>query len=85
MTNCPDPESDPCVTPGSTIADALVRLGPRTVEGDYGRVTMASVDDAIKAVEYDRSRCLMKKRSNVSSMLRFISGHRLAPHDGRGS
>lgn len=78
--------NDPCaVSPGSTIADALVRIGPRTVEGDYGRVTMASVDDAIKAIEYDRSRCLMKKRSNLSAALKMISGHRLAAHDGRAS
>lgn len=79
------PENDPCSVPGSTIADALQRLGPRTVEGDQGRVTMPSVDDAIKAIEYDRSRCVMKGRSSISSALRRISGYRLMTHDGRGS
>lgn len=77
---------DPCsVTPGRTIADVLVALGPRTVEGDYGRVTMASVDDAIKAAEYDRRKCAMKGRAKITSALRAISGYRLVSHDGRGS
>lgn len=78
------PENDP-VQPGSTIADALVRIGPRTIEGDQGRVTMPSVDDAIKALEYDRKRSAMKNRAGIRGVLRTITGFRLSAHDGRAS
>ena len=51
--------------PGSTIAAALLAIGPRTVEGDQGRVSMHGVHDAIAAIEYDRKRTLLKNRAGV--------------------
>jgi len=80
MSNCPKP-----VTESSTIANALTALGPRTVEGDQGRVSMHSVHDAIAAMEYDRKRTALKNRATTRSMLLTISNHRLATHDGRAS
>ena len=70
---------------GSTIANALLAIGPRTVEGDQGRVSMPSVHDAIAALEYERKRTLMNNRAGVRAALRTISNHRLAAHDGPGS
>lgn len=70
---------------GQTIADALNTIGPRTIEGDQGRVSMPGVHDAIAALEYERRRTKMKNKKGVASVLRTISGHRLLAHDGRGS
>ena len=80
MSSCPEPTNE-----SATIANALTALGPRTVEGDQGRVSMHSVHDAIAAMEYDRKRTSMKNRAAVRSMLLTISNHRLATHDGRAS
>ena len=80
MSDCPDGTNRP--TP---IAEALLALGPRTVEGDLGRVTMHSVSDAIKAAEYTNGRDKMKNKAGVRAVLRTISGHRLATHDGPGT
>ena len=77
MSDCTD--GVPTPTP---IADALRALGPRTVEGDQGRVTMHSVSDAIKAQEYTDKRDKMKNKAGVRAVLRTISGHRLLNHDG---
>jgi hypothetical protein len=68
-----------------SIADALLAIGPRTVEGDQGRVSMHSVHDVIAAMEYDRKRNRMKNRASVRHALLTISNHRLATHDGRAS
>ena len=76
-------ESNP--QPGSSIAQVLARLGPRTVEGDQGRWTGYSIDEAIKADEYERKRDAVKNKKTVASVLRTIGGHRLVTHDGRGT
>lgn len=70
---------------GQTIADALDTIGPRTIEGDQGRVSMPGVHDAIAALEYERKRNAMKNRKGTAAVLRTISGHRLLAHDGRAS
>lgn len=79
MSTCPNDLTN------KTIAEALVALGPRTVEGDQGRVSMASVHETIAAIEYDRQRNQLRNRSSMSNALRTISNHRLATHDGRAS
>ena len=70
---------------GQTIATALAALGPRTIEGDQGRVSMHGVHDAIAALEYNRKRSKMQNRSGIAAVLRTISNHRLTAHDGRAS
>jgi hypothetical protein len=80
MSNCEQNKNS-----GQTIAEALVSIGPRTVEGDQGRVSMHSVHDAIAAIEYDRKRNKMKNRAGIRSVLLTISNHRLATHDGPAS
>lgn len=82
---CNETPIDPCTAaPGSTIANALAALGPRTVEGDYGRVTTHSVNDAIAATEYQRKRCTLGNRSKTAGMLRSMS-YRLVAHNGPAS
>ena len=78
MSDCKD------TSPGSasTVAQALNNLGPRTVEGDQGRVTMHSVGDVIAAMEYERKRSSLKSKKHTAAVLRTISGHRLEAHDG---
>jgi len=77
MSDCnPNPAGGP------TISEQLLALGPRTVEGDQGRVSMHSIHDAIAAIEYERKRTLLKNKRQVSAMLRTISGHRLAAPGG---
>ena len=60
-------------------------MGPRTVEGDQGRVTMHSVQDAIAALEYERKRTLLPNRAAMRNAMITISNHRLATHDGRAT
>lgn len=78
--SCPNDQSS-----GTSIADMLLALGPRTVEGDQGRVSMYSVQEIIAAVEYDRNRSKMRNREQIRSVLRTISNYRLATHDGPAS
>ena len=80
MSNCNDSSQS-----GQTIANRLAALGPRTLEGDQGRASMYGVQDAIAAEEYDRKRRLLNSKSAANSMLRTISGHRLAAPGGRAS
>jgi hypothetical protein len=80
MANCTPKANNP-----TTIAEALVNIGPRTVEGDQGRVSMHSVHDAIAALEYDRKRSQLNNRASLRSALLTISNHRLATHDGPAS
>lgn len=68
-----------------SIADRLLAIGPRTVEGDQGRVSMPSVHEAIAAMEYERKRTQLTSKRKLGSALRTVSGHRLLMHDGRGS
>lgn len=78
-----DPNNPECNT-GPSIKQVLDALGPRTVEGDQGRWTGHTVQDAIAADQYDRK---VKASQNVGfarRVLRSISV-RLASHDGRGS
>ncbi len=80
MSTCPNQQSS-----NPTIAQQLANLGPRTVEGDQGRVSMYNIDEAIRALEYERKRNKMRSKSGTAAVLRTISGHRLATHDGPGS
>jgi hypothetical protein len=80
MANC---EKDP--NRPTTIAEALVSIGPRTVEGDQGRVSMHSVHDAIAAIEYERKRTQLRDRASIRRAMLTISNHRLATHDGPAS
>lgn len=82
MADCPNETTN---VSGSTIADALVALGPRTVEGDQGRVSMHSVHDAIAAMEYEQKRSSLKNRTMIRRVLLTIGNHRLAAHDGPAS
>jgi hypothetical protein len=81
MATCPDPTD----IQNQSIAQALASIGPRTVEGDQGRVTMHSVSDAIKAIEHGRTGNKMKNRKGIQSVLRTISNNRLLTHDGPAS
>lgn len=81
MATCPDPSD----LSNQSIAQALASIGPRTVEGDQGRVTMHSVTDALKAIEHVRTGNKMKNRAGIQAVLRTISNNRLATHDGPAS
>ena len=82
-----DPINDTSVTTtsGTSIAALLAAMGPQRVEGDQGAWTGYNVLDAIKAADWDRKNKAMKSKSGVTAVLRTISGHRLAAHDGRAS
>ena len=69
---------------GTVISDVLSQLGPRVVEGDFGRVSMHSVTDAIAADEYSRKKNALASRSRMAGMLRSMN-YRLVSHDGPGS
>jgi hypothetical protein len=78
-----DPNNPECTT-GPSIKHVLDALGPRTVEGDQGRWTGHTVQDAIAAAEYERK----NKRNNTPNLARRILRSisvRLMSHDGRGS
>jgi len=82
---CPENSNDPCSAgTGNTISEVLSAIGPRTVEGDFGRVTTHSIQDAIAAAEYQRKRCALSSRSRTAGMLRSMS-YRLVSHDGPAS
>ena len=77
---------NPCKTDPqiSTIANALQALGAKQLTGDQGSYTGYSIDEAIKAIEFQRKDRLRNKAA-LASALRTISGIRLAPPDGPGS
>lgn len=77
--------NDPNCNQGPSIKQVLDALGPRTVEGDQGRWTGHTVDDAIKADQYDRQIRMSQSKGFARRVLRTISGIRLLSHDGRGS
>lgn len=88
MTHLNEPHYDannPECNTGPTIKQVLDALGPRTIEGDQGRWTGHSVDDAIKADEYDRKVRMSKGKGFARRVLLSITGIRLRAHDGRGS
>lgn len=87
MSDLPTPNYDPnnphCNT-GPSIRTVLENLGPRTIEGDQGRYVSHSVDDAIKAYEFDRRLKMASTKGFARRVLSSITS-RLASHDGRGS
>ncbi len=80
MADCTKPDPN-----NLSISQQLLSLGPRTVEGDQGRVSMHSVHDAIAALEYERKRNLLNNKAAVTSAIRTISGHRFSAPGGRAS
>lgn len=87
MSDLPTPNYDsnhPTCNTGPSIRTVLENLGPRTVEGDQGRYVAHSVDDAIKAYEFDRRLKLASTSGYARRVLMSISS-RLMSHDGRGS